>query len=130
MQSTHDTRSDLLVRSSLWMQEALDEEPSGATEALRRHTSADVCIVGGGYTGLWTALALKDRDPSLDVALVEATVCGAGASGVNGGFAMTWWPKWCTLRKLVGSDAAAVARASENAVAEIGEFLAKNNVAA
>jgi glycine/D-amino acid oxidase-like deaminating enzyme len=41
----------------------------------------DVCIVGGGLTGLWTALALKEREPALDVVLLEADVCGAGASG-------------------------------------------------
>jgi len=45
-----------------------------------------VCIAGGGYLGLWTALELKRRDRSLDVVLVEAGVCGDGASGRNGGF--------------------------------------------
>ncbi|MBO9521901.1 MAG: FAD-dependent oxidoreductase [Nocardioidaceae bacterium] len=118
------------VRSSLWMEEALDEDDDLAAESLTGTTTADVCIVGGGYTGLWTALAIKDRDPSADVVLVEASICGAGASGVNGGFAMTWWPKWSTLAKLVGSDAAAVAQASEDAVAEIGDFVAAHGVAA
>jgi len=130
MQKTPDPRPLAVVRSSLWMEEALDEDADGAAPALTGSSHADVCIVGGGYTGLWTALAIKDRDPSVDVVLVEASICGAGASGVNGGFAMTWWPKWSTLRKIVGSDGAAVARASEAAVAEIGEFLAAHGVAA
>jgi glycine/D-amino acid oxidase-like deaminating enzyme len=47
---------------------------------------SDVCIVGGGYTGLWTAYALKRADPALDVVLVEAEFCGFGASGRNGGW--------------------------------------------
>jgi glycine/D-amino acid oxidase-like deaminating enzyme len=51
--------------------------------------AVDVVIVGGGYTGLWTAIALKDADPSLEVAVLEQKVVGYGASGRNGGFAMT-----------------------------------------
>jgi glycine/D-amino acid oxidase-like deaminating enzyme len=48
--------------------------------------SADVAIVGGGFTGLWTALELTERDPSLRVVLLEAERIGHGASGRNGGF--------------------------------------------
>lgn len=47
---------------------------------------ADVCIVGGGFTGLWTALALKRNAPSAEVVLVEREFCGSGASGRNGGW--------------------------------------------
>lgn len=130
MRKTADPRPLAVVRSSLWMEEALDDEPDSAFEPLYGSTRSDICIVGGGYTGLWTALAIKDRDPSVDVTLVEASICGAGASGVNGGFAMTWWPKWSTLQKIVGSDGAAVAKASGQAVAEIGDFVAANGVAA
>jgi glycine/D-amino acid oxidase-like deaminating enzyme len=131
MRKTSPARPLAIVRRSLWMEEALDEDcAADGPNALIGGTNADICIVGGGFTGLWTALALKDRDPSVDVTLLEASMCGAGASGVNGGFAMTWWPKWSTLKKLVGSDAAAVAQASENAVAEIGDFVAANGVAA
>lgn len=46
----------------------------------------DVCIVGGGYTGLWTALELRRSHPDLDVLVVEREVCGFGASGRNGGW--------------------------------------------
>ncbi len=49
-------------------------------------TTADLVVVGGGYLGLWTALLAKERDPSRDVVLVEATTCGSEASGRNGGF--------------------------------------------
>ncbi len=119
-----------VIRASLWMEQALDEENNIATETLAGDLQTDVCIVGGGFTGLWSAIEMKDRDPSVDVTLLEADICGAGASGANGGFAMTWWPKWGTLQKLVGSDAAAVAQASEDAVAEIGAFAAQNQIEA
>jgi glycine/D-amino acid oxidase-like deaminating enzyme len=47
---------------------------------------ADVCIVGGGYTGLWTAWGLLTAEPGLRVAIVEAEFPGFGASGRNGGW--------------------------------------------
>ncbi|MDX8153813.1 FAD-binding oxidoreductase [Patulibacter brassicae] len=47
---------------------------------------ADLCVVGGGFTGLWAALHAKREDPSRDVLLLEAQTCGFGASGRNGGF--------------------------------------------
>ena len=49
----------------------------------------DVVIVGGGYTGLWTAYHLLARHPGLSVAVLEREEVGFGASGRNGGFAMT-----------------------------------------
>lgn len=47
---------------------------------------ADVCIVGGGFTGLWTAYHLKRDRPDLDVVVLEREFCGFGASGRNGGW--------------------------------------------
>jgi glycine/D-amino acid oxidase-like deaminating enzyme len=47
---------------------------------------ADVAIAGAGFTGLWTAYALTERDPGLRIAIVEAETVGYGASGRNGGF--------------------------------------------
>ena len=54
--------------------------------ALAGHVTADLAIVGGGFTGLWTALLARERDPSLDVVLLEARTVGWAASGRNGGF--------------------------------------------
>jgi glycine/D-amino acid oxidase-like deaminating enzyme len=51
-------------------------------------TSCDLAVVGGGFTGLWTALLAKERDPSVDVLVLEAGRTGWAASGRNGGFAM------------------------------------------
>ena len=58
----------------------------GALEALAGRTSADLVVVGGGYSGLWTALLAKERDPGRDVVLLEANRIGWAASGRNGGF--------------------------------------------
>ena len=59
--------------------------PSGAA-ARGDDGTADVAIVGAGFTGLWTAIALTDTDPTLRVAVLEAETVGFGASGRNGGF--------------------------------------------
>ncbi len=48
---------------------------------------ADLVVVGGGYTGLWTALRALEREPGCSVVLLEAGACGHEASGRNGGFA-------------------------------------------
>ena len=75
---------------SLWWS-TLDE-PVTARDSLHKDTDVDVAIVGGGFTGLWTARELKRRDPSLSIAVVEKSVCGYGASGRNGGWASALFP--------------------------------------
>ena len=64
--------------------DTVDERPTHPPLSGRART--DLCIVGGGFTGLWAALAAKEREPSRDVLVLEAARCGAGASGRNGGF--------------------------------------------
>lgn len=66
-----------------WYDDA-DEPDSNPT--LVRTESCDLCIVGGGYNGLWTAIIAKERDPSRDVILIEMREVGSAASGRNGGF--------------------------------------------
>jgi glycine/D-amino acid oxidase-like deaminating enzyme len=66
-----------------WYDDA-DEPDSNPT--LVRDESCDLCIVGGGYTGLWTAIIAKERDPSRDIVLIDAHEVGSAASGRNGGF--------------------------------------------
>jgi glycine/D-amino acid oxidase-like deaminating enzyme len=66
-----------------WYEDAHQPE---ANPMLVRTISCDLCVVGGGYTGLWTAIIAKERDPSLDVVLLDAHEVGSAASGRNGGF--------------------------------------------
>ncbi len=68
----------------LWLE---DPARPASLPALTADTTADLVVVGGGYTGLWTALRAKERDPGCDVVLLEAGRCGDQASGRNGGFA-------------------------------------------
>lgn len=105
---------------SWWLAQAGAEDEPTRLEGSRR---ADVCIVGGGFTGLWTAIRVKEREPSADVALIEADVCGGGASGRNGGFAMSFWHHFVGLERACGSaEALRLGRASCAAVNEIGTF--------
>jgi glycine/D-amino acid oxidase-like deaminating enzyme len=60
--------------------------PFEPRSSLDNDIEADVVIAGGGYTGLWTAYYLKQIDPSLDIAILEAEIAGFGASGLNGGW--------------------------------------------
>lgn len=66
----------------------LDEDPlePASHPALIGEDGADLVVVGAGYTGLWTALLAKERDPHRDVVIIEQHETGAGASGRNGGF--------------------------------------------
>jgi glycine/D-amino acid oxidase-like deaminating enzyme len=66
-----------------WLAELPAREPC---PPLRGVAEADLCIVGGGFTGLWAALQAKADDPERDVVLLEAGTIGCGASGRNGGF--------------------------------------------
>ncbi|NBS28362.1 MAG: FAD-dependent oxidoreductase [Actinobacteria bacterium] len=66
-----------------WMDDA--DEPD-ANAMLVHPETCDLCIIGGGYTGLWTAILAKERDPSRDVVLIDAHEIGSAASGRNGGF--------------------------------------------
>ncbi|HEY6053093.1 MAG TPA: FAD-binding oxidoreductase [Gaiellaceae bacterium] len=111
---------------SLWLREALrgDDLP-----ALDGQTRADVCIVGGGYVGLWTAIWLKEWDPGCDVVVLERDVCGGGASGRNGGFALSWWAKFPSLAKVVGvEDALSLCRQSAEGIGELERFCVEHGI--
>ncbi len=91
---------------------------------------ADVCIVGGGFTGLWTAYELRRADPNLKVVVLEAEQVGFGASGRNGGWVLgkvSGRPQ--AWQKRGGSGATrAMSSAIQATVAEIGEVIAAEQI--
>ncbi len=112
---------------SLWWSALGDVTPRAPLEG---HADVDVAVVGGGFTGLWTARELLRRDPSLRVSVLEANVCGFGASGRNGGWASALYPQ---------SPASVVTRYGEeayhhlrhvlqDAVAELGAAAAADGI--
>jgi glycine/D-amino acid oxidase-like deaminating enzyme len=106
-----------------WLRDADDGERSSA---LDRDLDVDVAIVGGGFTGLWTALALRALPEPPRVALFEAEFCGWGPSGRNGGFCHGYWSYLPTLRGLFGDEAALrLIAAGDRIIPGIRTFLAE-----
>ena len=107
-----------------WLEEALSAEGNPApAPSLAGEATADVVIVGGGYTGLWTALALREREPGLRVTLLEAEICGHGPSGRNGGFLHGYWAALASLRPVLGdTDTIRLCRAAEAIVPAVRTF--------
>lgn len=104
--------------------------PPARRDPLPGSRRADVCIVGAGFTGLWTAYELLRRQPDLEVVVLEAEVVGFGASGRNGG-----WVEgavagdrehWAALG---GRDGVVrMARAMQSTVDEIGRVVAEEGI--
>ena len=115
-------------RLSLWWEAV--PVPLPPRPALTQDLQVDVCIVGGGFTGLWTAHSLAQADPGLRVVIVEREVAGFGASGRNGG--------WCSalfatsdaaLARLHGADAMhAMRRALQQTVDVVGASAAAEGI--
>ncbi len=92
---------------SLW-HSSLDSSELTPRPPLGGDLDVDVAIVGAGYTGLWTAYYLAERDPSLRIAVLEAATVGFGASGRNGG--------WCSALLPMGLDTMAASHGRDAAV--------------
>jgi glycine/D-amino acid oxidase-like deaminating enzyme len=90
---------------------------------------ADVCIVGAGYTGLWTAYELRRADPRLDVVVLEREVAGYGASGRNGGWVLGEISIGSRMRAAAANGAIeALEQAARQTVDEIGETCAREAI--
>lgn len=98
--------------------------------ALRTDARVDVAIVGGGYTGLWTAYYLASADPGLRIAVLEASYCGFGASGRNGGWCSGLFPVSMDVlaRRHGHEQASAMYRALAATVDEVGRVAARENI--
>jgi glycine/D-amino acid oxidase-like deaminating enzyme len=111
-----------IVGRGPWLREAIapGEQDEPALEGAQR---ADVCIVGGGMAGMWTALELKRRRPELDIAIVEADILGGGASGRNSGMVLSQWAKFAALQAFCGTkDAIRLGHVFGNSATEIDAF--------
>ena len=115
------------IGRSQWLADVEGEPPEAA--CLERDLSVDVAVIGGGFVGLWTAITLKDLEPKLRVAVLERNRCGSGASGLNGGFVMSWWPKIASLVRLCGKDDALwLADETTRSVMTLATYLADQGV--
>jgi glycine/D-amino acid oxidase-like deaminating enzyme len=115
------------TRLGYWIEEAGQVEPR---PPLGGQLKADVLVVGGGYTGMWTALYAKQIEPQARVVLLESEpLCGHGPSGRNGGFCNAMWFSLASMRARWGGEPALrVAHAAEEAVARIGAFCEEHGV--
>ncbi len=115
------------AEGNFWTQ---NKEPRAVHTAVAGDLSADVAIVGGGYTGLATAYHLMTAEPSLKVAVLEAETAGFGASGRNGGFVMTLFGASSGLMKsLYGKDKLLAAhKYMESAIDTLAAMVAEHRI--
>ncbi|MEY3318476.1 MAG: hypothetical protein RL159_256 [Actinomycetota bacterium] len=108
-----------MINQSLWA-----ENSHSKIVAPSLGDSYDVAIIGGGFSGLWSAYHLKQLDPSLSIAIFEARELGFGASGRNGGWASSEYPVYKeTLLKRIGAPLTeSLFEALNKSIDEIGDF--------
>jgi glycine/D-amino acid oxidase-like deaminating enzyme len=113
---------------SFWFRELGGEPPTRSP--LPGPREADVCVVGGGFTGLWTAYELCRAEPGLDVVVLEREYVGFGASGRNGGWVVGELAGSRARRAAeVGRDAVlAQQRAIEATVDEVGAVVEREGI--
>ncbi|MBB5018599.1 putative aminophosphonate oxidoreductase [Chitinivorax tropicus] len=117
------------MQRPFWLAEALAIHPGEACPPLQGESHTDLCIVGGGFTGLWTAILTKQARPDLRIVIIEQDICGGGASGRNGGCLLTWSTKYPSLADHVGAaEARRLISASEQAVFDIAQFCARHQI--
>jgi len=96
---------------------------------LAGRVEADVVVIGGGYTGMWTAWQIRELEPQARVVVLEAERCGTGPSGRNGGFVLDIWELLPSLRERFGDAAAlALCDAAQESVREVGSWCEREGV--
>ena len=117
-------------RRAWWLREALAAEaPTLLAPSLFGDEVADVAIIGGGYTGMWTAYFLGELAPDARIVLLEADICGGGPSGRNGGFLHGWWENLPYLVKRFGPEhGLRLAAGADEVVDGIGSWCEEHNV--
>jgi glycine/D-amino acid oxidase-like deaminating enzyme len=115
---------------SWWQERAAERSPAPERPRLEGHREADVVIVGAGFTGLWSAIRLAELDPSLRIVVLEQETVGFGASGRNGGFAMTMVTRSIhdLVRKVGAEGARAIHAAMVETLADIEGFCATEGI--
>lgn len=117
------------TQTPFWQKQALEQDLNQTIVQLEVSIDVDICIIGGGYTGLWSAIKLKQAQPELDIVILEAKQCGSGASGRNGGCMLTWSTKYPSLARLFGDEEAIrLVRASEQAVYQMEAFCKDHHI--
>ncbi|MCW2983885.1 MAG: dependent oxidoreductase, partial [Conexibacter sp.] len=109
--------------SVFWLQQALAQaDDGGPCPPLAGAVKADVCVVGGGFAGLWAAYEAIERAPDAKVVVIDAAQCGFGASGRNGGWVTSWHDELAELTARFGpAQAAWLAERSTWAIGRIAE---------
>jgi glycine/D-amino acid oxidase-like deaminating enzyme len=122
----HDTHIGRHDAMGWWLEEAGRVEP---LPPLSTSLDADVVVVGGGYTGMWSAWHVLQADPSARVVLLESGLCGHGPSGRNGGFCESMWLAAHSLKERFGAaPARALLDATSRSVSQIGAWCEENGV--
>jgi glycine/D-amino acid oxidase-like deaminating enzyme len=104
-------------------------DPGSPCPPPRGRSDADVVIVGGGFTGLWTAWFLLERAPGIRVTILEADIVGGGASGRNGGFLTGLWDALPALVRSFGEGPGlATAQAADPAPGWVGRWCRQHGV--
>jgi glycine/D-amino acid oxidase-like deaminating enzyme len=122
----HDTHIGRHDAMGWWLEEAGRVE---SLPPLSGSLEADVVVIGGGYTGMWSAWHVLQAEPSARVVLLEGSLCGHGPSGRNGGFCESMWLAAHALKERFGAaPARALLDAASRSVSEIGAWCEENDV--